>query len=202
MTKVILIRHGQTNYNRQKRYCGSSDISINKTGILEAGAVSHKLNGLGVGKVFCSDLKRSLQTARIIFPDIKDVVMSGSLREINFGAWEGLTYRQILKKNPRIYRKWLDDPFCVDIPNGERMVDFVRRVREGFRTIVKNNASATLALVSHLGPMRVILNSLNRDSDRFFSKNGRCPFWNMHIEPRNIYIIEYSGVLAPKVLVR
>lgn len=194
MKKIILIRHGETNYNRQKRYCGFSDISINRAGCLQAGAVRPKLKEFKIQKVFCSDLKRSLQTAKIIFgASIKNIAVSASLREMNFGAWEGLTYQQIFKKNPRIYRKWLDDPFCVDVPSGERMDNFVRRVQSEFHDIVNTDIHTTVAIVSHLGPMRVILNAC---------QNGRCPFWDLHIEPRSIYIIEYNGAKKPKVYTR
>jgi len=191
MTRLILIRHGQTDYNLQRRYCGFTDIGINKAGRLRTKKIKSELREFTIDKVFCSDLKRSLQTAKIIFGNARNIIVRPALREINFGDWEGLTFGQIFKRNPLIYKRWAKDPFSADIPSGENMDSFLRRIRSEFKNIVQYNCYDTMAIVGHLGPIRVILNTCANKK-----KNN---FWKLQIEPQSIYIIEYGRPSKPKV---
>lgn len=191
MVKLILIRHGQTNYNLKKRYCGFRDININKTGRLQSKEIKYKLKGLKIDKIFCSDLKRSMETARIIFGKKHNLIISPDLREINFGEWEGLAFKQICKKHSLVYKNWVKNPFATDIPCGENMDSFIKRVNKEIKDIVNNNADKTVAVVSHLGPIRVILNAC--------SAIKKDNFWKMQLDPQGVYIVEYNGCLRPKV---
>lgn len=167
--KLILIRHGLTDDNLKKRYCGFGNVSLNRKGKDQAQKIKMKLKKYRVDKVYCSDLKRSWQTARIIFKKSCPIAKRKNLREINFGIWEGLTFKQIIKKYPAIYKKWLKDPFSVDIPQGEKTKHFIRRVEREIKNIIKNNTQKTVAIVSHYGVMRVILNkSLGIRKKNFF----------------------------------
>lgn len=184
--KLILIRHGTTNYNLEKRYCGFKDVAINKVGRTEAKNIKYKLRKIKIDKVFCSDLKRSIHTARLIFADRKcPILKKVTLREINFGKWEGLNFKQILKKYPSIYQKWVDNPFSVNIPGGEKTLDFVKRVKKELTQILRSNAHKTIAIVSHAGTMRVILSSALGIS--------RKNFWRLKLKPGAIYSIKYNG---------
>ncbi len=183
--KLLLIRHGLTDYNLKKRYCGFKDLSLNRMGKDQAGKIKMKLKGFKIDKVYCSDLRRSWQTAKIIFGEKScPIVKRKKLREINFGRWEGLNFKQILKKYPSVYKKWLKNPFSVDIPAGEKMKHFMTRVEREIKNIIKNNRNKTIAVVSHYGPMRIILNNS-------FGIKKR-DFWKIEIEPKAIYIVEYK----------
>lgn len=184
MTRLILIRHGQTDYNLKKRYCGISDIGINNNGKAQARRTKNKLTGLRIDKVFCSDLKRSWQTGKIIFGNKHAITKNYALREINFGRWEGLNFKQILKTCPHIYKKWLKNPFSVDIPRGEKMIYFVNRIRRTVKSIIKANPDKTIAIIGHLGPMRVILNTNQNAKNR--------DFWKIKFKPKAVYIIDYK----------
>lgn len=184
--KLILIRHGTTNYNLEKRYCGFKDVAINKAGETEAKNIKYKLRKIKIDKVFCSNLKRSVHTARIIFADRKcPILKKVNLREINFGKWEGLNFKQILQRYSSIYKKWLDNPFSVNIPGGERTLHFVKRVKKELKHILKSNAHKTIAIVSHAGTMRVILNTT--------LGARRKDFWKPKLKPEAIYSIKYNG---------
>lgn len=191
MTWLILIRHGLTDDNLKKRYCGFLDTGLNKIGKAQAKAIKSELKGLKIDRVFCSDLKRTWQTARIIFGKRYEIVKNPHLREINFGIWEGLSFQQILKKYPRKYIKWLKNPFRVNIPQGEKMGHFIRRIKKELKNIVKKDKNKTVAIVSHSGVMRVILNTCLG-----IKKNS---FWKIEIEPQVVYAVEYAALLRPKV---
>jgi alpha-ribazole phosphatase len=192
MMKLILIRHGSTNYNLKKRYCGFKDISLNKIGKVQAKKIKHKTQRLKIDKVFCSDLKRSWQTAQIIFSDRKcPIIKNANLREINFGEWEGLNFKQVSKIYPSIYKKWLKNPFCINIPDGEKIRHFVKRIKKELKNIIKGNPHKTVAIVGHAGLMRVMLNTALGVKEE--------NFWKLYINPQTIYIIRYDGKLRPKV---
>lgn len=190
--RLVLIRHRLTDYNLKRRYCGIKDIGLNKIGRAEAGEIKTKIKGLKVDAVFCSDLKRSWQTAKIIFGTTGcRIIKNPNLREINFGNWEGLTSNQILKRFPSTYKKWLRDPFAADIPHGQNLYHFTSKIKNELKKMVKANLEQTVALVIHSGPIRVILNTVLGIK--------RKDFWRLKINPDAIYIIEYKGHLKPEV---
>jgi alpha-ribazole phosphatase len=190
--RLILIRHGKTCDNLKRKYSGIRDIGLTRVGWQEAKKIEEKIKGLKVDRVFCSDLKRSWQTAEIIFSNRTcKIIKNPHLREINFGIWEGLTYSQILKRFPAIYKKWLADPFSMDIPSGQRLSSFIQRIKKELRKIVNSNKKQTVALVTHSGVIRVILNT-SQDIKRSY-------FWRLKINPSAVYIIEYKGKLKPKI---
>lgn len=190
--KLILIRHGLTEYNLAKRYCGLSNIGLSAIGKQNAQHLRNKLSRVRIDKVFCSDLKRCRQTARIIFSGSSlKIVTNPNLREINFGEWEGLTFEQVHNKSPSIYKKWLKNPFLVDIPGGENINNFISRVKKELENIRANCPDKTVALVTHLGVIRAIFNTL-----LFIKKDD---FWHLHLKPETAYIITYSHTFKPKI---
>ena len=191
--KLLLIRHGLTDYNLKNQYCGFRNIGLNKIGKAQVKRIKARLKNLKIDKIYCSDLKRSYQTAKIIFGNRCRIVKDKNLREINFGIWEGLNYKQISKRFPKIYKRWLKNPFGVDIPFGEKVSDFIKRIKKELKKIIKNNPDKTVALVTHLGPMRIILNSL-------FGINQK-DFWRLKLNPKAVYIIEYKNSTKPQLKV-
>jgi len=155
-TKLILIRHGETEWSCQRRYCGFTDIDLNEKGRAQAKQLSKKLSKEKIDKVYSSDMKRVLQFTRIVFKDAPLEEIS-ALREINFGVLEGLTYQEIMERHTEIYRKWLDNPLDIIIPSGESLNSLATRVRETLVKILSYNNNRTVAIVTHAGPMRIIL---------------------------------------------
>lgn len=184
-TKLILIRHGETDWSYQKRYCGFTDIPLNEKGKAQARQLSKRLEEEKVHKVYSSDMKRTLQFAKIVFKDAP-IERLASLREMNLGMFEGLTYQEIMEAYPEIYRKWLNDPRDVTIPGGEGLNDLAKRVRESLIKILSHdnsNSNRTIAVFTHAGPIRVILcDILNL---------GLKEFWQIEQDLANFNIIEF-----------
>lgn len=184
--QLILLRHGLTDDNVKKKYCGFRDPGLTLTGQRQAKKTREKLKAVKIAKAFCSDLKRSWQTAHILFRDSDiPIEKKPGLREINFGEWEGLTSPQVLKKYPKIYKEWVRDPFSISIPGGEKVRHFVRRITATLEQISRRHDQETVAIVGHSGVIRVILNqALGFREDEF---------WRLNVEPRTIYLMEYNG---------
>jgi broad specificity phosphatase PhoE len=189
MTRIILIRHGQTNLNLRKRYCGWTDISLNIHGKKQAEKLSRRIKGESVHKVYSSDRKRALETAGIIF---KGTVIEKvpDLREIHFGIFEGKNHKELIKKEPRVYKKWLKRPLQELIPGGESFTGFKKRIIAAFKKIVLHNKGKTIAVVSHGGAISVILNNILKSED----------FWKAIPGSASLTIIEYKCNKADIVL--
>lgn len=181
-TKLILIRHGRTAWNFQKRYCGAKDIGLDCAGKKEAARLCGRMKKEVVHKIYSSHKKRARQTAEIVFgaSGIKNVP---GLAEMNFGVFEGLTYAQIFKKYPTVYKKWLKDPFGTVIPGGESLPDFKKRVVGAMEKIVSLNKDKTVAIVCHGGVISIFINHILGSRD----------FWKHIPRPGSISMVEYKG---------
>ena len=181
-TKVILIRHGETEWSYQKRYCGFTDIDLNEKGRQQAGRLLKRLSKEKIHKVYSSDMKRTVKSAKIVFKDLP-VEELLDLREMNFGIFEGLTYQDIMEKYPRVYGEWLESPLDIIIPQGEGLKSLARRVRKALRRILSQNSNKTVAVFTHGGPIRVILCDI--------LKLGLKEIWQIEIWLASISIIEF-----------
>jgi broad specificity phosphatase PhoE len=181
-TKLILIRHGVTDWNKEKRYCGFHDVSLSREGKLQAFKLRDRLTSLHFDRVYVSDRKRAIQTAQIIFKGAHLTKIAG-LKELNFGALEGLCYQKIMKKYPDTYEKWLKNPFKNNIPKAENLDSFKRRVTQALQKIVTGNAGKNVAIVSHGGVISIFLTTLLK------SKN----FWKHIPAAASMTIVEYKN---------
>lgn len=163
-TKLILIRHGETGWNAQKRYCGFKDVNLSARGKLQAKLLSKRLKLENIHKVYASDRKRALETAKILFKDVK-VEKIPDLREIHFGCFEGLTHRKIMRKYQEVYSRWLKEPFNIRIPRGEDLTDFRKRVVAALKKIIERNPDKTIAVVCHGGTIGVFLTYILKTKD-------------------------------------
>ena len=157
VTRLILIRHGQTDANRARRYCGGLNVWLNKKGVAQARRLCRKLkNSESIHALYVSDLRRTRQFASLVFPRLSPRIMP-ELREMHFGIFEGLRYPFIKKQYPHIYNKGIADPLKVCIPRAERLQAVARRVRRAVRAIIAANKGKTAVIVSHAGPLSIIM---------------------------------------------
>ena len=160
MIKLILIRHPETDWNKQERYMGSADIPLNDKGKKQARAISGYFKNENISVIYSSKLKRALETAKLIArPHNLKVKEDERLNEIDFGEWEGMTFGQIQKKYPKLAKKYLTDPFSplnTKIPQGESWIEFRNRVNKALKRILARE-KGVIAIVSHGGVNRVII---------------------------------------------
>lgn len=156
MKRLILIRHGETGYTRARKYCGHKDVPLNKVGRVQSKLLRSSLAKEKIDKIYSSDLRRAYETARIVFGK-RRITRKKELREMDFGVLNGLVYEEAQAQFPDIYSSWLSSPMETSIPGGERMRDFAKRVNRCFNEISHRNSDANVAILSHGGPIRVIL---------------------------------------------
>jgi len=179
--KIFLIRHGVTEWNKKKKYCGCRDVPLSLQGRRQAMRLRERLLNMPVfDEVYSSDRKRALETAGIAFGGRK-LNRVKDLREINFGVFEGLTHRQILKKYPQVYSRWLSDPFRCSIPRGEELGKFGSRVTRAIASIAFANKGKCVAVVCHGGAISMIVTRLLKKKD----------FWGYIPDSTSVTLLEY-----------
>ncbi|MBU4305340.1 MAG: histidine phosphatase family protein [Candidatus Omnitrophica bacterium] len=166
--ELFLIRHGETDYNRNKRYCGSSNAELNAEGILQVNRLKDRVS-IEPDVVFFSGTLRTRQTARILFPD-RELIAANALRELNFGLWEGLTYDEIMYRDAESYDKWINDPLNCAPPGGETLLELRSRAAVFIEKIFRQHEHKSVACVSHGGAIKVMTCMLlNKPLNDFWS---------------------------------
>jgi alpha-ribazole phosphatase len=157
--EIYLIRHGETESNKERRYLGWTESPLSELGLRQAEAVGHYLASQGMDELYCSDLNRALHTARVIGAGsgLKPII-TPLLREIHFGQWEGLTFDEIEKEWGSAISHWLDDPFHKAAPGGESLRDVCERMNEFLTTVSEATPDGKrIVAVSHGGSIRALL---------------------------------------------
>ncbi len=203
--KLFLIRHGQTIWNHEGRYQGTTDIDLNDVGIKQAELARDYLKDVDFSNIYASNLKRALDTASIIKGDRKkQTIECEDLREIGFGKWEGLKFDEINVKYRKDYQAWLDDPFCNGPTGGEKFDALTQRVKRCIDKIIEDNDSQgtkSVAVVTHGGVIvSLIVDYLKIPPERWRSVIQRQGAINVIVVSDGFpYIaqINYTGHLKP-----
>lgn len=147
--RLYLIRHGQTDWNVAGKIQGCHDIPLNEAGRQQAEHLAEGMKNRPVTRIYSSPQKRALETAQAIAESQgAEVTVLTGLREVEFGAWEGMTWKEIEEKDPERYAMWVKTPAEVTPPGGESRADVYRRVGEAVDTIIKEG-KGDVAVVSH-----------------------------------------------------
>ena len=158
MTRVILVRHGQTKWNVELKYQGHSEVELTPTGIEQAKLVAGRLAKEPLAAVYSSDLGRARMTAQYIAERHSlPVITVSDLREYHFGEWEGLSFKQIAERWPDISASFFRNPDDIRIPGGETFRDVKARAESAVKRLVSQHPDQTIVIVSHGGTIRTIL---------------------------------------------
>lgn len=157
-TRIILVRHGQTAWNREERFRGRSDIPLDELGIRQAEATAARLASSGACAVFSSPLERTMMTARPIAAGLGlPVEPWEDLLDIDYGAWQGLSTAEARARDPILYRRWLEAPHLAAFPGGEGLPSVRDRIVRVIAAVLARYADRTVILVSHVVVCRVFI---------------------------------------------
>ena len=159
MTRVLLIRHGETTWNRDRRWQGHADIPLSEAGATQAArlAIHLKIAGAALSAVYSSDLRRAHDTARALAEALEiPVVVDAAWREISVGQWTGLSRDEI---RDRFAQDWARIAAGEDLPRGggETFEAFSGRVVTALGSLVARHPDETIAVVTHGGVIRATL---------------------------------------------
>jgi probable phosphoglycerate mutase len=183
-TRLLMLRHGQTEYSAQRRYSGRGDLPLTELGERQAAAAAARLSRMdGVKAVVSSPLLRARQTAQPV-ADALNVPLSvdEGLIETDFGAWEGLTFAEARQRDPDLHARWITDT-SVAAPGGESMDAVHRRVRRVRDQLITEHADATLVVVTHVTPVKALL--------RMALDAGPALLHRLHLDLASLSIAEF-----------
>jgi len=165
-TTIILIRHGQTDWNLQGRWQGDTDIPLNATGKAQARALSARLVSWPIENLYSSDLQRAAETAATLGDSLGlEPILDAGWRERDLGELEGLTKKEIAEKYPHLT---LPRQF-VETRDGEIYTVFKKRVVSAFDRVMEKHTGQTTAVVSHSASLRVLISYVLEIPDRIYA---------------------------------
>ncbi|HEX2543625.1 MAG TPA: histidine phosphatase family protein [Ramlibacter sp.] len=157
MTELVLIRHGETDMNRELRFQGQVDVALNATGLAQAQRLAERLAGEQAHAVYVSDLLRAQQTARPIAGGMSlQPVAECGLREQNFGRVDGMRVDDIQRDHPDAWAGWLRFEEDFAMPEGESTREFHARVMEAVQRVVAAHPGEKVVIVTHGGVLDMI----------------------------------------------
>jgi alpha-ribazole phosphatase len=182
---IILVRHGETSWNKKLLLQGRTDVSLSDKGRKQAKTLSSTLSSVPISSIHSSPLVRALETAEIlgaphgITPEADD-----GLAEISFGDWEGKSHEDLRRETPEQYEKWIVNPKEVLVPEAETLNDAQFRVTRSFERIKAKNEGKVTMIVGHGGINRILLLTLlQADLDSF---------WRLRQDTACLNLVEFS----------
>jgi probable phosphoglycerate mutase len=183
-TRLLLLRHGQTDLSVKRRYSGRGNPALNEVGWRQAGLAARYLAQRGgIAAVVSSPLQRAYDTATTAARALGlAVTVDDDLVETDFGAWEGLTFAEASERDPELHRRWLHDTSTTP-PGGESFDDVLWRVRRGRDRIIVGHEGATVLVVSHVTPIKMLL--------RLALDVGPGVLYRLHLDLASLSIAEF-----------
>jgi len=181
--KMILIRHGQTEWNALQKYQGHTDVHLNELGRKQAATAAQYLKDHEtIEAVYASDLSRTRETAEILGRSINlPVITDSRLRELSFGLWEGMTFNEVYKEYREEFDNWYNNTSEFKVPGGESFNELVTRAMQALREITAKH-SGTVVVATHGGVIMAVLYHLGVTSG----------LWQSGVKPGSISSFEFN----------
>jgi len=184
MTLIILVRHGQTEWNRIERFRGRADVPLNETGLAQAEATGNRVaQEWRPVAIYTSPRSRAVKTAEAIARHFDlPVQIHPGLDDIDFGDWQGLTREEAAKRWPQQIDLWYNYPQRTRIPHGDTLKALRNRLMQTVHELVERHPNQIIVLVGHTAINRIILLGVLGLSN--------LRFWRLHQDPCAINVIE------------
>lgn len=189
MIKLILVRHGTTICNEGGALSGLTDSLLSEKGKSQADKLAEYLKDENIDKIYTTPFSRTKETVKKL-AEIKNIQIEerSQLNEINFGDFEGLSFKLIEEKYPEEVEKMINEGFEYKYPNGESLEETFIRVKNEIKKIISDNDNSTVLICSHGGTIRNIISYLLCDDYKYH--------WNFRIDNGSITEIEVNNNFA------
>jgi len=185
MAKIFLVRHGETDWNKQEIFRGTIDVPLNDVGLKQADLLGQALKKTKMSVIYTSELSRAYQTASAIaeYQNVKLIKEQG-FNDMCFGLWEGKTLDMVKKDYPELYNLWKTKPHKAEFPSGENLDMVKKRVKLSLNKIIKNHFEDNVVISSHRVITKVLL--------CYVLGLSNSHFWQIKQDNCCLNIIEYS----------
>jgi broad specificity phosphatase PhoE len=193
MTEIILVRHGQTKWNKEKIFRGLIDVPLNETGIEQAAAAGKILSRYPVKAVYSGPLTRAVATAQEIarFHQLATQIHDG-FNDLDFGEWQGLSLEEVQANFPDNFQLWVKHPKLFSLTQGESLNAVMERAFSALEILRQQHTGQTIVIVTH----RVVIKSLicallGLDNNHFWKINqDNCAINIFHFHPQHGYVVQ------------
>jgi broad specificity phosphatase PhoE len=185
MSEIILVRHGETEWNVGEIFRGRIDIDLNDTGRKQAELLGEYLSESKIEAVYSGPLKRALNTAQAIarYHNLEAQIAAG-LNDLDFGQWQGLSLQKVREKYTEAYAEWVNHPEQVKLPGGETLGQVRERAVKVVNEVIARHKGAVV-LVSHRVVNKVLICALLGLDDSHF--------WNIRLDTCGITTFTYEN---------
>jgi len=198
LTRLIIVRHGETAWNEQGKLQGQADSALNARGIIQGKALAARLSPCSFGALYSSDLGRARQTAELIAAASGHKILTdGRLRERHLGIFQGLTWAEVEQAYPGEYERFLTGEVDYVVPEGESFSQSSIRMMGCLEELARQHAGQQIVIVSHGGVLgavlRHVLGIIPDTRHRFKRFNGS---WNVFTFENGAWFLETWGDIS------
>ena len=170
MTRIILVRHGRTEWNKEEIFRGTVDVPLDDHGRREAALAGDWLRDETFHAAYASPLSRAVETAEIILkPHGRPLSKHAGLKDLNYGDWQGKSLHEVKTHYPELYRRWQEMPHKVVFPNGESLESAQVRSLAAIQEITEKHRDQTILVAAHRVINKVLITAfLGLDNSHFW----------------------------------
>jgi broad specificity phosphatase PhoE len=185
MTRIYLVRHGTTDWNKEEIFRGRAECRLNETGKAEGKALAAYFEDVPIEGIYSSPLSRAMETARPTAESKgREVIPDPAFTDLDFGTWQGLPLKEAEERYPDLYRLWREQPGAVSFPQGENLAQVRNRTWDGLNRLAEENPKRTILIVTHRVVTKVLICAALRLDDSHF--------WQVKQDSTAINCLEYS----------
>jgi probable phosphoglycerate mutase len=196
LTRIILVRHGETEWNRVERFRGRADVPLNERGLLQAEATAREIGSrVSAAAVYSSPLSRAMRTAQTIAQRQSLLVqVHQGLADIDYGQWQGLSTEEVRQRWPEQLAAWYQTPHMVRIPEGESLDELRVRCAATVKEITTKHSECVVVLVAHTVVNRIILLFvLGLDNSRFWHlRQDTCAMNEIEVDGEELTLVSMN----------
>jgi broad specificity phosphatase PhoE len=198
MTRIILVRHGQTGWNvgagTGERFRGQTDLPLDDTGLVQARALAKRLASQPITAVYSSPLKRAVETARPTAQQLGLPVQPlPGIIDINYGDWQGFSHAEIVRAYPDLHQRWREEPHRVRFPDGESLRQVRLRGMAALKEVAARHEGQVILLVAHQVVNKVLVCAMLGLYDSHF--------WHIQQDNACINVFEHQDGVFTVVLI-
>lgn len=189
MVQIVLIRPGSTDYNQQGRILGTLDVPLNDQGNLEVARAIDALRSYPMEGIYFSPCESAQQTAKQIASTLNlKTKKLDKLQNLNHGLWQGMLVEEVKRKQPKVYRQWLENPETICPPDGEMLSEARGRVQAVLIKLLNKHKEGIFGLVVP-EPLATLVGCFLSDSDLgdLWKANSQAGSWQLfEVEPQSV----------------
>ncbi len=183
MKSIYLIRHGETQANREGIFRGRGEVPLSPAGLEQAAELRARFAGAGVQRVYSSPLRRAAETAAACFPGL-EIEPQELVNNLDLGRWSGRRKQEISAEEPEMWRRWLEEPERLAFPGGESLAAVKARAR-AFNRLLAEAGCERIAVVSHRSVLKALLAEALGLGEKWF--------WKFHLDNASVSTLLHDG---------